>query len=83
MKQLFQEAGYKKGQIIDAYCRTGRKANLPLMAATAILGYPAKMYDGSWIQWGQLANNQDKNGTEILPEENKWRTDIDKYSVVI
>jgi len=83
MRKLFKNAGYKKGQIIDAYCRTGRKANLPLMAATAILGYPAKMYDGSWIQWGQLANNQDKNGTEILSEKNKWRTDIDKYSVVI
>ena len=40
------------------------------------------MYDGSWIQWGQMANAEDVNGTEILPSDSPWRTDIPKYSEI-
>jgi hypothetical protein len=39
------------------------------------------MYDGSWIQWGEMANRKDVNGTTILSAENKWITDDPKYSV--
>lgn len=83
LRNYFKDKGYKRGQIVDTYCRTGRKANLALFAASTILGYPARMYDGSWIQWGELANTTDSKGTEILPADNKWRTDIAQYSTVI
>ena len=80
---MYRKAGYRKHQIINAYCRTGRKANLVLFTASSVLGYPVRMYDGSWIQWGSLANAKDTNGVEILGKNNKWRTDVPKYSTVI
>ncbi len=37
-----------------------------------MLGYPAKLYDGSWIEWGQMATS-DKSGA--LTPASTWRTD--------
>jgi hypothetical protein len=39
------------------------------------------MYDGSWIQWGEMANREDVNGSTILAADNRWITDDSKYSV--
>lgn len=37
-----------------------------------MLGYPAKLYDASWIEWGQMATVA-KGGA--LAEDSPWRTD--------
>lgn len=77
---LFVAQGYKAGQTVHTYCRTGTKASLLTFTSAAVLGYKTRMYDGSWIQWGKLANKLDTNGVELVPAGNKWLTDA--YSVV-
>lgn len=37
-----------------------------------MLGYPAKLYDASWIEWGQMATSS-KGGA--LADTSQWRTD--------
>ena len=37
-----------------------------------MLGYPSKLYDASWIEWGQMATVA-KGGA--LAEGSPWRTD--------
>ena len=82
LKALYAQKGYKEGDTIIAYCRTGRKSTLSALTATTVLGYPYRMYDGSWIQWGMMAHAKDTNGSYILPESSPVRTDTDDYSVV-
>ena len=81
LETLFTEKGYKKGDKVVTYCRTGRKATLLTYVSDFILDYDAVMYDGSWIQWGEMANREDVNGSTILPAGNRWITDDSKYSV--
>lgn len=38
-----------------------------------MLGYPAKLYDASWIEWGQMASFA-KGGA--LADTSVWRTDL-------
>ena len=83
LKTLYASKGYKKGDTVISYCRTGRKATLTAITSTTILGYPFRMYDGSWMQWGMMANSRDVNDTYILPEDSTLRTDTDAYSVVL
>ena len=49
-------------------------------ASAAILGYPTRMYDGSWIQWGKMANALDTVGNELLPSDTSWRLDVSEYT---
>jgi 3-mercaptopyruvate sulfurtransferase SseA len=79
---LYAQKGYKEGDTVIAYCRTGRKSTLSALTATTVLGYPYRMYDGSWIQWGMMAHADDTNGTTIVPEASSVRTDTDVYSVI-
>ncbi len=81
LEKLYASKGYKAGDKIITYCRTGRKATLIAWTSDMVLGYDVAMYDGSWIQWGEMANREDVNGTIILPEGNRWITDDPKYSV--
>jgi hypothetical protein len=37
-----------------------------------MLGWPAKLYDGSWMEWGQMAPTA-KGGP--LADTSSWRTD--------
>jgi hypothetical protein len=78
---LFEIAGYHVGKTVYIYCLTGTKASLLTFTSAAVLGYDTRMYDGSWIQWGKMANLLDTNGNELLPENSKWRTDIYSDSV--
>lgn len=79
LKELFKEKGYKKGQTVYAYCRTGRKATLVTMATMTALGYPTKLYDASWINWGSMAYVTDNTGASVFPQDSSWRTDVSKY----
>jgi 3-mercaptopyruvate sulfurtransferase SseA len=81
IEALFEIAAYHVGKTVYIYCKTGTKASLLTFTSAAVLGYDTRMYDGSWIQWGKMANLLDTNGNELLPENSKWRTDIYSDSV--
>jgi 3-mercaptopyruvate sulfurtransferase SseA len=83
LEEIYAAKGYKKGDKIITYCRTGRKATLIGITAYAVLDYPVSMYDGSWIQWGEMADRVDVNGTEILPTESHLNLNTSKYTTVI
>ena len=79
---IFKEKGYKKGDMLITYCRSGRKATVVNLIAD-VLGYNPRMYDGSWVQWGEMAGGRtDINGTEILPKGSYVDLDNPKYTVV-
>ena len=82
LQTLYAAKGYKSGDKIIAYCRAGRKATLLALTAHSVLGYNVAMYDGSWIQWGQMANSEDVDGLDVLPQDSVWRTDVAKYTDV-
>lgn len=45
-----------------------------------LLGYPAKLYDASWIEWGQMATNLKGGG---LADDSPWRTDTPQRTPVV
>jgi len=53
LEQLFQQAGYKPGDTIVAYCHIGQQATVVVLAAR-MLGYKVLLYDGSYTQWEAL-----------------------------
>ena len=55
--QLFLDAGVNQGKPVITYCHIGQQASLLWFVAT-LLGYDAKMFDGSFQEW---------SGTERLP----------------
>jgi len=83
MDALFTAVGYNAGDTVYTYCRTGTKASLLTFASSAVLGYKTRMYDGSWIQWGKMANATDVNGDTLVPQYSPWRTDLSRYSEVV
>jgi thiosulfate/3-mercaptopyruvate sulfurtransferase len=52
LKALFSTAGLKPGNLMVSYCHIGQRATV-LYFTAKMLGYPAKMYDGSWEDWSQ------------------------------
>jgi thiosulfate/3-mercaptopyruvate sulfurtransferase len=48
--ELFRAAGIKQGDSIVAYCHVGQQATAVVFAAR-LLGYPVKLYDGSFQDW--------------------------------
>ena len=57
LKKLFVDAGIPDGKPVVTYCHIGQQATLLWFVAT-MLGYEARMFDGSFQQW---------SGTERLP----------------
>jgi len=55
LKALFQTAGLKQGNTMVSYCHVGQRATV-LYFAAKMLGYDAKMYDGSWEDWSHREN---------------------------
>lgn len=47
---LFRAAGLKPGNLMVSYCHIGQRATV-LYFTAKMLGYDAKMYDGSWEDW--------------------------------
>ena len=83
LEKLYKDKGYKTGDKIITYCRTGRKATLLTIVADAVLNYPVALYDGSWVQWGELAGGRtDVDGNEIVPKNSNLDLDKPKYTVV-
>lgn len=52
LRRLYAGAGAKPGRTIVTYCRTGVQASFAYFVAR-YLGYPAKMYDGSFLEWSR------------------------------
>ena len=50
LKELFSGAGLKPGNLMVSYCHIGQRATV-LYFTAKMLGYDAKMYDGSWEDW--------------------------------
>ncbi|MFA6457568.1 MAG: rhodanese-like domain-containing protein [Bacteroidota bacterium] len=50
LQQLFDSAGVAKGSTVVSYCHVGQQATLIYVAAI-MLGYDAKVYDGSFEDW--------------------------------
>lgn len=54
MEELFRRAGMDPGKVTLIYCNSGIKGSLNYLAARQ-LGYPAKLYDGSYEEWEELS----------------------------
>jgi thiosulfate/3-mercaptopyruvate sulfurtransferase len=52
IRTLFEQAGVEPGAEVVTYCRTGTRSSLLHLLARA-LGYRARMYDGSMMEWSQ------------------------------
>jgi thiosulfate/3-mercaptopyruvate sulfurtransferase len=50
IRELFRAAGLKPGNLMVSYCHIGQRATV-LYFTAKMLGYAAKMYDGSWEDW--------------------------------
>ena len=50
--ELFDKAGVKPGDQVVGYCYVGQRATLIWFTAT-MLGYQARLYDGSWQDWSE------------------------------
>jgi thiosulfate/3-mercaptopyruvate sulfurtransferase len=48
----FRAAGVQPGDTVVAYCQIGQRATAVLLAAET-LGYPVRLYDGSFQEWGR------------------------------
>jgi thiosulfate/3-mercaptopyruvate sulfurtransferase len=55
LRDLFRAAGLKPGNLMVSYCHIGQRATV-LYFTAKMLGYNAKMYDGSWEDWSQRKN---------------------------
>ncbi|TGL61364.1 sulfurtransferase [Leptospira sarikeiensis] len=74
LANLLSSNGYTSGQTIIAYCRTNVRSSITGFATMAILGYPTRFYDGSWVEWGSLAYDSGATWSN-LSAVSPWRTD--------
>lgn len=57
------------------FCNSGYYATLAFFVLDGIFGWPVSYYDGSWLEWGQMADNTNiVNGKGIDPSSS-WITD--------
>jgi 3-mercaptopyruvate sulfurtransferase SseA len=66
---------------VYTYCRTSWRAAVNFLALDAVLGWPVKIYDGAWIEWGQMATNVTYGGS--LDPASPWRTDNSTHSTPV
>ncbi|BAF70924.1 sulfurtransferase [Nitratiruptor sp. SB155-2] len=57
LEKLFKKMGVTKDKTIYAYCQVGTGRGSDIITALKLLGYPnAKVYSGSWDEWGNDMN---------------------------
>jgi len=49
---IFEQAGVRKDDTVVSYCHIGQQATVVYFAAK-LLGYQARVYDGSWDEWSR------------------------------
>ena len=52
LASLFAKAGVQRGDTVVAYCHIGQQATATIFAARS-LGFPVKLYDGSFEDWSR------------------------------
>jgi thiosulfate/3-mercaptopyruvate sulfurtransferase len=52
LRGLLEAAGVRPGRSLVTYCRTGVQASHLYVVAKS-LGYPVKLYDGSYVEWSR------------------------------
>ncbi len=55
LSALYRRAGVKPGDLVVGYCHIGQWASL-VYFVSRMLGYEARLYDGSFTEWSTLAN---------------------------
>lgn len=70
------------GAVTIHYCGHGRRASTWAFVSLGVLGVPARLYDGSWVEWGNLSGGSADDGSpeRPLPEDSRWRTDLAELS---
>lgn len=52
LREMFKAAGVQPGDTVVTYCRTGMESSF-LYFVARYLGYPARLYDGSFLDWSR------------------------------
>ena len=55
LTEMLRDAAVKPGSEVVSYCYIGQRATLTWFVAR-LLGYDARMYDGSWDEWSKRAD---------------------------
>lgn len=71
-----------QGAVTVHYCGHGRRASTWAFVSLGVLGVPARLYDGSWVEWGNLAGGtaEQDSPARPLPADSPWRTDTTALS---
>jgi 3-mercaptopyruvate sulfurtransferase SseA len=68
--------GVDSSKATYVYCVIGFRASALFFVLDAVLRWPAKIYDGSWKEWGQMAPPN-------LDTASQWRTDTPARSGIV
>ncbi len=79
LETLMNAIGADATTTVYTYCRTSWRAAVNFLALDAILQWPVKIYDGAWIQWGQMARNESQYDGS-LNAASPWRVDLPQYT---
>ena len=63
LRRLFVDAGAAPGDTVVTYCRTGMQASYAYFVAR-YLGYEARMYDGSYLDWERVPQRAVERGRD-------------------
>ncbi len=80
LTEKFTALGINGSKTSYPYCRTSYRGAITFLVLDGILGYPVKLYDGAWIEWGQMA---DESYDGALKSDSPWKTNTSSRSEAI